>query len=330
MRPSLLLTCTTLLTLGGLLTSACSTQAESPDTNPGESVAQTQEAVGSENSLQTHRVTIEGTLIGRQRIAYYDTGKDAPAVVFIHSNSCNKSCWERQFDELLADGSDNPLSQYRLLALDLPGHGKTRRLDTGENAYSLGFYADAVAEFAQELDLDGAVYVGHSLGGHGLIEAGQNLPNPGGALIFGTPPITTHDQLNAAFFPMPGGPHFLIEELSRKDIHHWQASVFYSEIPDWFLRAVRRTDPMARSGLAGSLGVLADEVQMVVDYPCPIGIIQGEFERSVRLSYLDSLDLDDELWRGEIQIVNEANHFTQYDQAGVFNTIVADLVAEVN
>jgi pimeloyl-ACP methyl ester carboxylesterase len=281
--------------------------------------------------LSVKRVVIEGDKIDRQKIAYIDTGLDAPAIVFVHSNSCSRLCWERQFDALLPDGSVNSLAQdFRLIAFDLPGHGATRRLSPGANDYSIGFYAEALALFADALNLENAVYVGHSLGGHALIEAGQSLPNPAGALIFGTPPVSTLEQIGAAFFPMPGGPHFLVADLANRDIHHWEATVFYSEIPTWFAQSVRKTDPLARSGLAASLGVLADEVQMVRDYPCPIGIIHGEFERSVRLSYLNSLMLGADLWRGAPQIVTESNHFTSYDQPGAFNALVHDLATEVN
>lgn len=275
-------------------------------------------------------VVASGTLIGEQRIAYRDNGGTGPALVLVHSNSCNADCWERQFATTLPDDSPNPLAGYRILALDLPGHGRTRRLDGLQNQYSIGFYAEAIAAFSDALGLTGAVYVGHSLGGHAVIEAANLLPDPAGALVFGTPPFSTSDQLGQAFFPMPGGPHFLLEDLSARDISYWEASVFYSEIPDWFRRAVRRTDPLARSGLAASLGVLADEIQLVRDFPAPFGIIQGEWERSVRLSYLESIDIEDELWRGEIQIVPESNHFTQYDQPEAFNVIVADLLADVN
>ena len=172
------------------------------------------------------------------------------------------------------------------------------------------------------------VIVGHSLGGHAVIEAGARLPSPKGALIFGSPPVTTHEQLGGAFFPMPGGPHFLTGSLSERDVCHWQASVFYSEIPAWFAESVARTDPAARADLAASLGVLADEVGMVREYPCPIGLIQGQFERTVRQPYLESLGLESKLWRNAIQVVDESNHFTQFDAAPAFNALVAEFIAE--
>jgi hypothetical protein len=125
--------------------------------------------------------------------------------------------------------------------------------------------------------------------------------------------VSTHEQLGRAFFPMPGGPHFLTAALTDRDVCHWQAAVFYSAIPEWFAASVARTDPAARGDLANSLGVLADEVGMVREYPCPIGLIQGQYERTVRLPYLESLGLESKLWRNAIQVVDESNHFTQYD-----------------
>lgn len=276
----------------------------------------------------TKRVSVSSPLLGEQSIAYYDDGGSGPAVVFVHPNSCSTVSWERQLADELPGGAANPLSGCRRIAFDLPGHGATTREGAGKNAYSLPFYADALVAFANALDLRGAFFVGHSLGGHAVIEAGARLPAPKGALIFGSPPVSTHEQLGCAFFPMPGGSHFLTGPLTERNVCHWEASVFYNEIPAWFAESVARTDPAARSDLAASLGVLADEVGMMRSYPCPIGIIQGKYERTVRQSYLESLGLESTLWRGAIQVVDESNHFTQYDAPAAFNALVAAFVAE--
>ncbi|MGE0325849.1 MAG: alpha/beta fold hydrolase [Polyangiaceae bacterium] len=297
-----------------------------------EGVAQRAEAHHRDDSsgLVTQRVRVTGPRLGVQKLAYWDTGNDAPAIVFVHSNSCSKECWERQFAATQTDGTPNPLRQYRLLAFDMPGHGGTRRIDGQRNSYSIQLYAEAIQAFSDALGLHGAVYVGHSLGGHALIEAGQFLTEPAGALIFGTPPVSTPEQRGAAFFPMPGGPHYLTANRSAEDSHHWEATVYYSDIPDHFQRSVRKTDPDARGDLPASLAYLADEVGMVRDYPCPIGIIHGKYERSVRLSYLESLNLDADLWHGGIQLVDESNHFVSWDQPVVFNSIVKQMADEVN
>lgn len=273
------------------------------------------------------RVTLSSPSLGEQSIAYYDDGGEGPTVVFVHPNSCGVAAWQWQLATELADGTPNPLNGFRRVAFELPGHGNSERVGEGTNAYSLPFYADALAAFANTLDLRRAFFVGHSLGGHAVIEAGSRLPDPRGALVFGSPPVSTHEQLGRAFFPMPGGPHFLTGPLSPRDVCHWEAAVFYDSIPDWFADSVARTDPAARSGLAASLATLSDEVDMVRRYPCAFAMVQGRYERTVRQRYLESLGLEDKLWRGAIQLVDEANHFTQYDAPAAFNALLADFVA---
>ena len=145
------------------------------------------------------RVTVSSPLLGEQSVAYYDDGGEGPVVVFVHPNSCAVASWERQLADAAAGEEPNPLTGFRRVAFDLPGHGGTTRSGPGTNAYSLPFYAEALVAFANELALEGAFFVGHSLGGHAVIEAGARLPKPAGALIFGSPPVSTHEQLGGAF-----------------------------------------------------------------------------------------------------------------------------------
>ena len=53
-----------------------------------------------------------------------------------------------------------------------------------------------------------------------------------------------------------------------------------------------------------------------------------QYERTVRLPYLESLGLESKLWRNAIQVVDESNHFTQYDAPAAFNALVAVFIAE--
>ena len=79
---------------------------------------------------------------------------------------------------------------YRVITLDLPGHGKTE----GPGRQSVQDYARDVAEFIDGLGLSRAVFVGHAMGGAislalaldypnyvagiGLISSGSRLPIP--------------------------------------------------------------------------------------------------------------------------------------------------------
>jgi pimeloyl-ACP methyl ester carboxylesterase len=82
------------------------------------------------------------------------------------------------------------LANYRVITLDLPGHGRTQ----GPGRQSVEDYASDVAEFVEVLGFSRAVFIGHSMGGAislalaldypdrvagiGLISTGPCLPIP--------------------------------------------------------------------------------------------------------------------------------------------------------
>ena len=83
---------------------------------------------------------------------------DGPAILFIHGWSQNLLCWHRQFDSPLA-------GKFRLVALDLRGHGMSDAPETAESYTESQPWADDVAAIIGQLDLDHPLLVGWSYGG---------------------------------------------------------------------------------------------------------------------------------------------------------------------
>src|SRR5262249_23553637 len=77
----------------------------------------------------------EAVLENRLRLHYYEAGApDAPPLILIHGLGDEADTWRHVLI---------PLSQqYRVIALDLPGFGRSAR---PRRAYTLGFYAQSVA-----------------------------------------------------------------------------------------------------------------------------------------------------------------------------------------
>ena len=83
---------------------------------------------------------------------------DGPPVLLIHGWSGNHMCWRRQVDSALVE-------EFRLVALDLRGHGMSDRpLDAGRYQDARLWAADIAAVIGQ-LDLDRPTLVGWSYGG---------------------------------------------------------------------------------------------------------------------------------------------------------------------
>ncbi len=99
------------------------------------------------------------------KIVYSAAGKGEPALVFIHGGLANRKFYDGQL-RAFAD-------RYRVIAVDLPGHG-----DSGVNRKTWGlpeFGAD-VAAVCEAEKLNRVILIGNSLGGPVAIEAALLLP----------------------------------------------------------------------------------------------------------------------------------------------------------
>ena len=98
----------------------------------------------------------EGTsyaLFGDWRIAYEARGAEGNAIIFVHGWSADRSSWHQQMHGLETG--------RRLVAVDLIGHGES---DAPETEYSKSLFAESVAAVMDDLDIERAILVGHSMG----------------------------------------------------------------------------------------------------------------------------------------------------------------------
>lgn len=94
------------------------------------------------------------TLNGRE-LAYLDRGGDGPVLLFVHGLDSNLSIWRHNLDAV-AD-------THRVMALDLPGFGRSDKTDVPG---TMTFFADTIAAFLEACGIDAVTYVGVSMGGH--------------------------------------------------------------------------------------------------------------------------------------------------------------------
>lgn len=83
---------------------------------------------------------------------------DAPPILLIHGWSQNHRCWQSQFDSPLAE-------EFRILALDLRGHGMSDAPLDARNYTEARLWAEDVDAIIRQLDVDRPVLVGWSYGG---------------------------------------------------------------------------------------------------------------------------------------------------------------------
>ncbi len=97
-------------------------------------------------------------------IAYEVRGTGDVALVFIHGWACDRAYWRGQLKAFAGD--------YRVVALDLGGHGQSSKDRETWSIAGLGGDVEAVAD---KLGLERMILVGHSMGGPVALEAARRM-----------------------------------------------------------------------------------------------------------------------------------------------------------
>ncbi|MGI8937507.1 MAG: alpha/beta fold hydrolase [Iamia sp.] len=93
-----------------------------------------------------------------------ERGEGRP-LVLLHGITLNAELWSPQLHELAAD--------FRVLAVDLRGHGRS---EAGDEGFGMGPLGRDVATLLTELDLRDALVVGHSMGGMATLSFAVDHP----------------------------------------------------------------------------------------------------------------------------------------------------------
>lgn len=95
---------------------------------------------------------------------YKSFGSKKPTLIFVHGWSCDASAWDDQTNYFK--------DKYQVIALDLPGFGRSGKLRDQWNIQRLGL---DIVDLSLELDLNNIILIGHSLGGPVVLEAAKEL-----------------------------------------------------------------------------------------------------------------------------------------------------------
>lgn len=198
------------------------------------------------------------------------TDGPGPTVVFLHGLF---------FDHRLWDGVRARLAPRATIALDMPGHGRSRSLRSGEAPEEI---ADAVAGAVTAAGVTSAVWVGHSWGGATLARIVERHPGlVTAALYCNTPPrrfsggrrigFRTQQVMLATGFP--AGAYGRIAAKSLFD------PATLAERPELIADLGGRAQAMGRTQLRRGIqaAVLDNEesVERIAATPVPFGVLAG-------------------------------------------------------
>ena len=125
------------------------------------------------------------------KVHWTSKGSGGEAVILVHGWTCDETSWDSQIPELSR--------KYRVITLDLPGHGKSDPPKDGK--FSMTVFARAVEAVRAEAKIDKAVLVGHSMGTPVIREYARRYPQHVAGLV----PVDGLLIIGAAGAPGRGG-----------------------------------------------------------------------------------------------------------------------------
>jgi pimeloyl-ACP methyl ester carboxylesterase len=250
-------------------------------------------------------------------IVYETRGAGDVAVVFIHCWACNRTFWREQVEPVAADG-------YRVVALDLPGHGESGTDRAQWSISGLGVDVEAVTD---ELELERMVLVGHSMGGPVSLEAARRMPGR----VLG---IACVDTLHNADFEFPPEQVAQLIAAFEADFAGTVAGFVRGmyqpgadpAVVDWTVKEAQATDQEAAIGLMGDFESLdfpalfsGAKVPIRAINAAPAPPMQPVTEVEINRKYADF----------DAVLVEGVGHFLQLERPAELNARLREVVAEL-
>jgi len=239
-------------------------------------------------------------------------------LIFLHGNSLGASLWYQQI-------SDTRFDTYPCVAFDLPGHGASPRLDNYQIPNLVPILADNINKFGR------CVVVGHSLGGHLVLQCLDRLKHCEGLMLVGTPPLQRPLNMGEAFAADERLGLLFKEALSedeRKEIIKFigcESSIDLAE------NALQSTDPKFRAGIAQSVAneELIDEIEAIEKINYPVAIVVGEKDATINMDYIESLSFPT-LWKTKSIVIPNLRHTPQMENPDTFNLLLEEFVRSID
>ncbi len=234
-------------------------------------------------------------------------------IVFIHGNSHSLESFAQQMNS-------PELQKYRLIFLDLAGHGNSPRIPD----YTLKNLAESVAGLCKKLTTKNIVIAGHSLGGHVAINTLKHLA-PNGLFLFGTPPLKNPLQFDA-FAANENSGALRKGDADQSEIESLMNEMNYSGLEKaQAIKDYLRTDPFFRETILDDIlsGQHEDELNLIKTFTG-----QVMFLLATRDSLINNNYIREELGPNNVEncLVKEipAGHSPHVERPLEFNRELAD------
>ena len=241
---------------------------------------------------------------GTVRLFFETHGQGLP-VVLLHGFPFDHTIWAAQVEAL----SDS----FQVITPDLRGHGQS---PTSDETYSLDLMTQDITALLDDLSIERAVWVGHSMGGYITMAALRTVPErvSGIGLVATHPHADTDDKrierFKSAEVALQSGPGDLA--LSMMGVLFAPGVDRKSDMAQTVYRIMLHTAP---AGVAGALRAMAgrpDSVDTLRNVSVPAVVIAGVLDQIVKLDVARAMA--GSIPRAHMIAIDNAGHMPMIEQ----------------
>lgn len=265
--------------------------------------------------------------VGGVRTFYHEAGEGEP-IVLIHGagpGASGRSNWSRNIDFLARN--------FRVLTIDLPGFGRSEKLQIPSNFFE--YYGLHLGRFLDALGIERAHLVGNSLGGGASMMLSLRRPEKVGRLVLmgsgGGYPVTsvmpsTGLKMLMGFYQPPGPSRERLLAFIREMV--FDASAVTDELISQRLEAATAQDVIACPpfGFRDGKPPIPDEVwrERLDQLPHETLIIWGREDRVMPLD--NAFILMKQIPNARLHVLPKCGHWAQWEKANEFNPMVGQFL----
>jgi pimeloyl-ACP methyl ester carboxylesterase len=261
------------------------------------------------------------------RIAYFEENPSADKIIFfLHGNSGSSRMWQKQL-------SSDLLKDYRMIAFDIPGHGKSSASKNPEEDYSPIGTAKILSQAVKILAGAGPfIFVGFSYGSNLVTEILQYNVIPSGIVLVGSCVIGINHSLEKVFVPSIEPSVFFYNETDKKIVAKFLNQAIRSVDSEDISNSIEdylNVDTEFKLALfkAAAQGRITDEILALQKLNIPVCLIFGREDTLVNIDYLD--DKPFLIWKNQIYKLPEAGHWVNIDNPVTVNRLISEYVSEM-
>jgi pimeloyl-ACP methyl ester carboxylesterase len=253
---------------------------------------------------------------------YWSSRGDGPTVMFVHGGFVDSSFWDGQIDAL----SD----RYRVIALDLPGHGLSEWPPDGN--FSFDQFARAVDAVREAAGVDRMVLVGHSMGGYVIKKYEILFPDRVAGIVSVDTSLDTRGFRALASGGRRGGPPEPTEAGTRAQFVDETPPEVIEQVVYWMVtRYIDGSRPRPNYGTAFAeerdIQALGDQsIAALPSVDAPVLEVYGG-ERS---NVAGRANVQESIPHAELETIPGTGHFLSMEKPAEFNRILRGFLESVD